>query len=350
MNGLSVNLHLMMASFYKPTMQRHKIIVESSPFPSDQHVVESQIMWHGLYEPDQSVVRILPDDDDGFLFSTESILRVIDQHAQDTALVLLPGVQFYSGQLFDIPTITAHAKKRGITVGWDLAHAVGNVELRLHDWDVDFACWCNYKYINSGPGSLGGAFVHQRHGAVDLSAGAAQAYHTRLTGWYGNEKKTRYKTNGKFHPTAGAAGYQVSNPSVMDLATLSAALTVFDRTSMRDLRSKSLLLTTYTQCLLDEMVDETKSNGPPLFTLVTPRDPLQRGAQLSLQFRDGVTLDGVMEALEYEGIVVDRHRPTFVRITPAPLYSRFEDVWRFVSSLRDALALARLPVSSDLDE
>lgn len=346
MNGLSVNLHLMMASFYKPTRQRHKIIVEWSPFPSDQHIVESQVMWHGLYEPSQSIVRI-PPNDDICTFSTETILSVIDQHAEETALLLLPGVHFYSSQLFYIPTISAHAKKHGITVGWDLAHAVGNVELRLHDWDVDFACWCNYKYINSGPGSLGGAFVHQRHGSVDFDADRDHVYRARLSGWYGNEKSTRYSTNRRFKPTLGAAGYQVSNPSVMDLATLSAALTVFDKTSMRCLRSKSLVLTAYTEYLLDQILAETKCDEP-VFILVTPRDPLQRGAQTSLRFRDKVTLDGVMEALEDEGIVCDRHRPDLMRISAAPLYSRFEDVWRFASALRDSLGLPRLPVSSDL--
>lgn len=180
MNTLTANLHLMMASFYRPTEKRHKVILEWRPFPSDHYVIESQIQWHGL-NPKQSMVQIQPDDT--FYLSTEKILTTIDEHANETAMILLPGIQYYSGQLLDIPTITRYAQERGIVVGWDLAHAAGNVELKLHDWNVDWACWCTYKYICAGPGAIAGAFVHERHGAVDYSRGCdSPRFRHRLSG------------------------------------------------------------------------------------------------------------------------------------------------------------------------
>ncbi|KAK5987060.1 Kynureninase 1 [Cladobotryum mycophilum] len=335
MNTLTVNLHLMMASFYRPDEKRHKIILEWRPFPSDYYAIESQITWHGL-DPEKSMVKIEPDGHS--LISTEKILATIDEHADSTALLLLPGIQYYSGQLFDIPRITAHARKHGIIVGWDLAHAAGNVELKLHDWDVDFACWCTYKYINAGPGAIGGAFVHERHGAVEWKDGSDRpTFRPRLLGWYGGDKSVRFNMDNKFVPTVGAAGYQASNPSAVDLASLSAALSVFAKTSMHDLRSKALVLTAYAEHLLDTMLEES-GDATPLFRVITPRDPAQRGTQLSVLLREGL-LDNVIVALEENGVMCDRRKPDVIRVAPVPLYSRFEDVWKFMSVLRGALGL-----------
>ncbi|QPG95129.1 Kynureninase 1 [Epichloe festucae Fl1] len=337
MNTLTINLHLMMASFYKPDAKRHKIILEWKPFPSDHYAIESQIVWHGL-DPGKSMVKIEPDDNG--IIPTEKILRTIDEHADDTALLMLPGIQYYSGQLFDMPRITAYAKARGIVVGWDLAHAAGNVELKLHEWDVDFACWCTYKYINAGPGAIGGAYVHERHGKVEWEDGADKpSYQPRLMGWYGGDKSVRFNMDNKFVPTPGAAGFQLSNPSAMDLAALSGALSVFAKTTMRDIRSKALVMTAYAEFLLDQMLEETKDDATALFTILTPRDPLQRGTQLSVLLRDAGLLDKVTRALEENGAICDKRKPNVIRVAPVPLYTRFEDVLAYVQILRSALFL-----------
>ena len=339
MNTLTVNLHMMMASFYKPTEKRHKIILEWKPFPSDHYAIESQVVWHGL-DPAKSMVKIEPDDDS--IIPTEKILRTIDEHGDETALLLLPGIQYYTGQYFDMPRITAHARAKGITVGWDLAHAAGNVELKLHDWDVDFACWCTYKYINAGPGSIAGAFVHERHGRVEWQADDSDHtgqpwYRPRLMGWYGGDKSVRFNMDNKFVPTPGAGGYQVSNPSAIDLASLTGALSVFGKTSMRDLRSKALVLTAYAEHLMDEI--QASAGGKPLFRIITPRDPAQRGTQLSVLLASQELHDAVSAALEENGVMCDKRKPNVIRVAPVPLYTRFEDVWRFMQILRGALGM-----------
>lgn len=334
MNTLTVNLHLMMASFYRPDRAgRHKVILEWRPFPSDHYAIESQVRWHGL-DPETSMVKIQPDADS--CISTEDVLATIDAHAHDAALILLPGIQYYSGQLFDMPRITAHARSKGLVVGWDLAHAAGNVELKLHDWDVDFACWCTYKYINAGPGSIAGAFVHERHGGVTRDEQGKMVFHPRLSGWYGGDKSVRFNMDNEFVPTPGAAGYQCSNPSALDLAALSGALSVFGKTTMRDLRSKALVLTAYAERLLDGIEAEA---GRPLFRVLTPRDPRQRGTQLSVMLIGEGVLDDVAAALEQAGAVCDKRKPNVIRVAPVPLYSRFEDVWRFMQILRGALGM-----------
>ncbi|KAK6855275.1 hypothetical protein PG995_008807 [Apiospora arundinis] len=339
MNTITANLHLMMASFYKPTEKRHKIVLEWKPFPSDFYAIESQIQWHGL-DPTKSMVQIQPDHDDDFIISTEKILAAIDEHADETALLLLPGVQYYSGQLFDIARITKYAQEKGIPyVGWDLAHAAGNVELSLHDWNVDFAVWCTYKYINAGPGSIAGAFVHERHGKVEKDPEAIHGFRHRhrLAGWYGEDKSVRFDMANRFQPTPGAGGFQVSNPSAVDLASLSAALSVFGQTRMRELRSKSLALTAYAQHLLDEIrAEKTSTVGPPPFRVITPRDPLQRGCQLSVLLRPGL-LETVGAALHAGGVVCDQRKPDVIRVAPVPLYCDFVDVYNFMSILRRAI-------------
>lgn len=348
MNGLSVNLHLMMASFYKPTIKRHKILTELGPFPSDQYVVESQVRWHGLYAPEESIVTIRPSNNGSAVICTEHILRAIDQHADQTALLLLPGIHYYTGQLFDIAAITGHAKRYGIIVGWDLAHAVGNVELQLHEWRVDFAVWCHYKYINCGPGSIAGAFVHSSHceGNVRDKGTAKTAPLLRLAGWYGSKPETRYNRDMQnFIPIEGAAGFQVSNPSAMDLSILSAAVSIFSLTSMHELRSKCLALTSYAEFLLDGIIAELELQSPteqPPFTFVSPRDPVQRGAQLSLEIREQSAIDHIMETFAENGIICDVRKSGLLRLTPTSMYTRFEDVWLFAKALRQAL---RMPES-----
>ncbi|KAI6901195.1 hypothetical protein D0869_02403 [Hortaea werneckii] len=339
MNTLSANLHLMMASFYKPTEKRHKVILEWRPFPSDHYVIESQIQWHGL-DPKQSMVQLQPDDD--FYLSTEHILSEIDKHAEETAMILLPGIQYYSGQLLDIEHITKYTQEKypHIIVGWDLAHAAGNVELKLHDWNVDWACWCTYKYICAGPGAIAGAFVHERHGKVEHTQGPGgeniPVFRHRLEGWYGHDKSSRFNMDNKFEPTPGAGGFQLSNPSAIDLASLSAALSVFGQTSMHDLRSKSLALTAYAQHLLNRILADSSSEKPP-FRCITPRDPLQRGTQISVLLREEL-MDQVSKALVDGGVVCDKRKPGVIRVAPVALYCTFEDVFNFMRILRTALA------------
>ena len=325
MNTLTVNLHLMMAAFYKPEGKKTKIMNEWRPFPSDWYAIESQIEWHGL-DPKEQMVLVEPDQ--GYVISTEKVLRLIDEHADELALILLPGIQYYSGQLLDIPTITAHAHKHGITIGWDLAHAAGNVELKLHEWDVDFACWCTYKYMNSGAGAIAGAFVHEKHG--DSKKNKA------LKGWYGHNKSSRFLMDNKFVPTPGAQGFQLSNPSVVDLTCLSASLSVFEKTSMAELRSKSLLLTAYAEHLLAQIAQRNIIDGDFPFQVITPSDPRARGTQLSVLFKEEL-MEEVSAALEGNGVICDKRKPGCIRVAPVPLYNTFGDVARFMQIIEEAL-------------
>ncbi|KAK4236847.1 kynureninase 1 [Achaetomium macrosporum] len=345
MNTLTVNLHLMMASFYRPTAKRHKIIAEWKPFPSDSYAISSQLQWHGL-SPSTSLIEIQPEPDTLYI-PTERILSIIDEHADSTALLLLPGIQYYTGQLFNIPLITAHARRHGITVGWDLAHAVGNVELALHEWGVDFAVWCTYKYLNAGPGAIAGCFVHERHhhhlndskvvnGGVEGKRGE---YVPRLAGWYGADKAVRFNMEKEFVPAAGAHGWQVSNPSAMDLACVGAALSVFGQTRMAELREKGMVLTGYLEWLLKGLLEEEEGQEPA-FRIITPASPLERGSQLSLLLRSGL-LQKVSEWLAEAGVVVDVRKPDVVRVTPVPMYCEFEDVWEFIDVFRRALKEAQ---------
>jgi kynureninase len=266
-------------------------------------------------------------------------LSVIDKYADELALVLLPGVQYYTGQFFDIKAITAHAQTKGIVVGWDLAHAVGNVPLQLHDWNVDFAAWCTYKYMNCGPGSIGGCFVHERHSKVQATTSDGTTsldYRPRLSGWWGSQKSSRFTMDNKFEPIPGAAGFQLSNPSVADCTAVRASLDVFKQTSMTALREKSLKLTSYLENLLDLLLEDQQAKlGKALFHIITPRNPDKRGAQLSVMLQPGL-LGKVMEILEENGVVVDERKPDVVRVAPAPLYNSYEDVRRFIEVFRTA--------------
>ncbi|KAL8822818.1 MAG: hypothetical protein Q9191_006453 [Dirinaria sp. TL-2023a] len=334
MESLTANIHLMMASFYRPTKDKYKVILEGKAFPSDHYAVDSQVRHHG-FDPDDALVLIEPEDAEEATISTSHILSTIDVHAASTALVFLPGVQYYTGQYLDIPTITAHAHSRGILIGWDLAHAAGNVELKLHEWEVDFAVWCNYKYLNSGPGSIASLFVHEMHGHVNVEAikHNENGYRPRLSGWWGGDRAIRFEMGGTFVPIPGAAGFQLGNPSALALTTVLASLEVFALTSMSALQDKSRALTGYLADLL--LQQPSDGRNPHLYRIITPLDPAGRGAQLSIRLGPGL-LKGVMKALEEKGVVVDERQPDVVRVAPAPLYNTFAEVWEFVNIFQAA--------------
>ncbi|PKS13308.1 hypothetical protein jhhlp_000079 [Lomentospora prolificans] len=339
MQTLTANLHFLMSAFYKPDKNgRHKIILEAKAFPSDHFLVETQIRHHGLSTRD-SMVLIEPSNWDEPLLSTEHILSVIEEHASTTALLLLPGIQYYTGQLLDIPRITEFARNRGIFVIWDLAHAAGNVVLKLHDWNVDAAAWCTYKYLNSGPGCIAGLFVHTRNSNVTTKfedEGSESGYINRLAGWWGNEKATRFAMANKYHPAVGAAGFQISNPSIIDITSVIASLEIYELAGGIDaLREKSKRLTAYLENLLNNMPREQRA----LFKQITSTNPDDRGAQLSLRLCPGL-LSTVMEELEKEAVFVDERKPNVIRVAPAPLYNTFEDCFNFVEVFTKALKVA----------
>jgi len=314
MNSLTVNLHLMMVSFYRPTPQRRKIAIEASAFPSDRYAVDSQIRFHG-FDPADSLVELRPRDGEAAL-RTEDIERLIEREGKSIALILIGGVNYYTGQFFDLERIARAGHAQGCIVGFDLAHAAGNVPLQLHDWDADFACWCSYKYLNSGPGSVAGCFVHERHAsAFDLP---------RFCGWWGHDKATRFKMGHDFQPIAGAEGWQISNPPILSLAAVKASLDLFDEVGMERLREKSLLQTGYLEFLLDGLATDA-------FTILTPRDPRQRGCQLSLAMK--VRGRETFDSLAASGIVCDWREPDCIRIAPVPFYNSFSDVHECVEAI-----------------
>ncbi|KAJ9158423.1 Kynureninase [Coniochaeta hoffmannii] len=340
MQTLTANLHFLMSAFYRPDINgRHKIILESKAFPSDHFAVETQLRHHGL-SSETSMVTLKSCHSEDNVLTTEEITSAIAEHADSTALILLPGIQYYTGQLLDIRTITAFAHKHGIFIIWDLAHAVGNVPLSLHDWDVDAAAWCTYKYLNGGPGCIGGMFVHYRNSVVTKDIAdekPEEGYQNRLAGWWGNDKRTRFVMANKFHPVGGAAGFQMSNPSILDITSLSASLEVFRLAGgVSELRKKSLRLTAFLENLFNEMPPEDRK----LFRIITPSDPDQRGAQLSVMLSNGL-LHTVMEELEARGVIVDERKPDVIRVAPAPLYNTFEDCVGFIDAFSAALAVCR---------
>ena len=363
METLTANLHLMMASFYRPTKEKYKVLIEGQAFPSDHFVVESQVRHHS-FDPQDAMVIIRKNmmDGDGSgpnypsILPTDHVLASIDAHANEAALVLLPGVQYYTGQVFDVPRITTHAHRKGLVVGWDLAHAVGNVPLQLHGWDVDFAAWCTYKYLNAGPGAIGGLFVHERHAVVNDASSKDQvngnpapkagveSYRPRLAGWWGSSKESRFAMDNRFAPIQGAAGFQLSNPSALDLSAVLASLSIFDQTSMEALREKSIAMTGYLEQLLDQW-PFVEDGGEKPYVIITPRKASERGAQLSVRLRPGL-LHRVMEALEDKGVVVDERKPDVVRVAPAPLYNTFEDCWTFIEVFQRACHNAVKSVSA----
>ncbi len=315
MNSLTTNLHLLMVSFYRPEGERYKILVETPTFPSDHYAVESHIRFHGN-DPEQGIIHLEPEAG-GHFASTEKILKTIQENKDGLALVMLSGINYYTGQFFDIEAITQAAHDVGIIAGWDLAHAAGNVPLKLHDWDVDFAVWCTYKYLNSGPGGPGGMFVHERHKKnKDLP---------RFAGWWGYDEESRFEMKPGFVPMEGAAGWQLSNAPVLAMSAHKAALDIFDQVGMDALRVKSEKLTAFTEFL----IRDKDPNGR--FELITPSDPTQRGAQLSLIAAENGR--ETYENITAKGIVADWRSPAVIRIAPVPLYNSFEDVFRFAEAL-----------------
>ncbi|KAI9207467.1 pyridoxal phosphate-dependent transferase [Polychytrium aggregatum] len=324
MNSLTVNVHLLMVPFYRPTTERFKIIMEGKAFPSDYYAIESQVKFHGL-DPKTTIVEIDPRDGE-YALRTEDILATIRREGSSTALVLISGIQYYTGQFFDIEAIAQAAREQGCLIGVDLAHAVGNVPLELHRWQVDFACWCSYKYLNSGPGGIGGAFVHSKH-AGDSSL-------SRFAGWWGTNPATKFQMSHEFEPIAGAAGYRLSNPSVLATIALLGSLQVFAETDMASLRHKSVRLTAYLELLVEHLQDKY----PGRLRIITPLDESQRGCQLSLLFLEEGRMMPVFERLLEHGVVCDERKPDVIRVAPAPLYNSFADVYQFFRCLDEALA------------
>ncbi len=321
MNSLTVNLHLMMVTFYRPTKQRFKIVIEDHAFPSDHYAVESQLRHHGI-DPADGLLLLKPRAGEDLL-RIEDIESLIEEQGDSIALLLLPGVQYYTGQVLPMAKLTELAHRNGICIGFDLAHAVGNVPLRLHDWNVDFACWCSYKYLNSGPGSVAGCFVHRRH--------AQNTQLPRFAGWWGHDKQTRFRMENRFQAIPTAEGWQLSNPPILSLAAIRASLDIFTEAGgMGPLRRKSEKLTAYLQFLLKREVGQ-------FISIITPEDPEQRGCQLSLCC-DARHLTGreLFQRLEENGVTCDWREPNVIRVAPVPLYNRFEDVYRFVETLQAA--------------
>jgi kynureninase len=318
MNSLTVNLHLMMATFYQPTKSRFKILMEDPAFPSDTYAIKTQIVHHGL-SAKEALILARPRSGE-FTVRTEEILDLIEKHGEELAVVLVGGVNFFTGQLFDIPTITGAAQKHGITVGVDLAHAIGNLPLSLHDWNVDFAVWCSYKYLNAGPGAVGGAFVHERH--------ASNTNLPRLAGWFGNDPNTRFRMHlePEFIPVPSADGWQISNPPILSMAPLRASLAIFEEAGMDALRQKSIKLTNYLQFLLED------GSSSKLFSVITPREADERGCQLSIQAQEHPK--ELFARLEVAGVKCDFREPNVIRAAPTPLYNTFHEVWRFADILR----------------
>jgi kynureninase len=314
MNQLTVNLHLLMVSFYRPTSRRHKIICEAQAFPSDQYAIESQVKFHG-FDPGGSIIEIAPRAGE-YSIRTEDILDAINAHNDSVALVLLGGVNYYSGQLFDIPTITTAAHNTGAIAGFDLAHAAGNVELKLHEWNVDFACWCSYKYLNSGPGGVAGVFIHEQHIRNESLP--------RFAGWWGNNKETRFKMEKKFDPIPTAEGWQLSNAPVLSMAAHKASLDIFEEAGMERLHQKRKTLSAFLHFVLNEgnKVAENRS-----VQLITPDNENERGCQVSLLVKENGR--AIFEKLIRQGVVADWREPNVIRVAPVPLYNTFEDAWRF---------------------
>jgi kynureninase len=320
MNTLTVNLHLLMASFYRPRGSRNKIVIESTAFPSDYFAVQSQIRLHGL-EPTDCLLEWRPREDG--LLSTEDLGAILEEHGESIALLLLPGVQYLSGQVLDMQTHCRMARDNGCHVGLDLAHAIGNVPLRLHDWAPDFAAWCTYKYLNAGPGAIAGAFVHAKHLTGD---GTRQ-----LTGWWGHDEATRFLMRHDFEPAAGAERWQLSNPPILSLAPVVASLEIFLEAGMDALRRKSLQQTDYLRFLLDESFAGRLST-------VTPMDA--RGCQLSLAVvDDALDARSIFRSLEAAGVVADWREPNVIRVAPVPLYNSFEDLFELSLRLAEAFEL-----------
>lgn len=318
MNSLTVNLHLMLVSFFKPSGDRFKVVIEKGAFPSDQYAITSQIRYHGL-DPRETLIELTPRGGESTL-RTEDIIETMERDGDSIATILLGGVNYYSGQAFDMKTITEAGHRVGAVVGFDLAHAVGNLELKMHDWDVDFAVWCSYKYLNGGPGAVAGAFVNERSAhSFDLC---------RLAGWWGHDKDSRFLMGPEFRPIPGAEGWQISNPPILQMAALRASLEIFEEVGMPALREKSASLSGYLEFLVDNIGDDRIS-------IVTPRDQAQRGCQLSIRVNGGDR--SLHQRVVSQGVSADWREPDVIRVAPAPLYNSFSEVFKFSQILKECL-------------
>jgi kynureninase len=324
MNTLTANLHFMMVSFYRPTKTRHKILIEEHAFPSDHYAVESQVKFHG-FDPDESMLLIKPRDGEE-LIRNEDVLALIEEQGDSIALIMLPGVQYYTGQVFDMKNITQAGHKKGCLVGFDLAHAAGNIPMQLHDWQVDFACWCTYKYMNSGPGSVAGCFVHQNHHHDESLP--------RFAGWWGHDKMSRFKMENKFKPMKSAEAWQLSNPPVLSLAAIRGSLdTIKMAGGIKALREKAMKLTGFMRYLLEtDLSNELE--------ILTPSDMQFAGTQLSIAIKlsnDSERGKRIFDAIEAKGVTGDWRYPNVIRVAPVPLYNSFEDAFRFVQIMKAAV-------------
>ncbi len=316
MNALTVNLHLLMLSFYKPTNDRFKIIMEAGAFPSDQYAVETLVKHFGL-NPAEAIIEIAPMDGKKTL-STNQIIEAINQVGSSLAMVLFGGINYYTGQFFDLKAITEATHKVGAIAGFDLAHVTGNIPLSLHDWNVDFAAWCSYKYLNAGPGAVGGYYIHEKH--------ASNENMPRLAGWWGNDEKLRFKMEKGFIPKTNASGWNISTAQVFNMVGLKASLEIINQAGIDRMREKSIVLTAYLSYLLKQL-DRIS------FEIITPEDTEQRGAQLSLFFKEKAK--EIHNKLIDNGVIVDFREPGVIRVAPAPLYCSFEDVFKFYEILKN---------------
>ncbi len=322
MNSLTTNIHLLFVSFYRPTKTRYKIISEAKMFPSDRYLLETQAQFHG-FDPDNAIIEVAPREGER-LIRHEDILAAIAANAEDLAMVFFGGVNYFTGQLFDMPGLTTAAHEVGAIAGFDLAHAAGNVPLSLHDWSVDFAAWCSYKYLNSGPGNVGGIFVHERHGrSFDLP---------RFGGWWGHDKSTRFQMKSGFKPMEGAEGWQLSNAPVLGMSAMKASIDIFADVGMQALREKSEKLTGYLEFTIDQLAAEFPDAE---ISMITPRDPARRGSQISIDIagRERKLFDKMIAA----GVIADFREPCIIRMAPVPLYNSFEDVFTFGEVMRKLL-------------
>lgn len=318
MNTLTANLHLMMVSFYRPDAKRNKIIIEGAAFPSDKYAVASQIRFHG-FDPAESLIQLRPRPGEETL-RTEDIEAVLRDNADSVALLMLGGVNYYTGQFFDLEYLAKVGHEIGAMVGYDLAHAAGNVELKLHDWEVDFAVWCHYKYLNSGPGAIAGAFVHQKH-LNDPNI-------PRFEGWWGTDKKSRFLMKDTFEPMPSAESWQLSNAPVFSMTPLLASLELFEEVGIQKLNEKSRQMTAYLEYLLLQIDNDR-------IRIITPSTPKDRGCQLSIQVQNGNK--AIFDRITAQGVVADWREPDVIRVAPVPLYNSYLDVFKFVNILKDSL-------------
>jgi kynureninase len=322
-HSLTTNLHLLMVSFYQPKGKRTKILCEAKAFPSDQYALESQVKFHG-FDPAEHLIEVAPREREQ-LIREEDIIAAIEKYGDEIAMIMIGGVNYYTGQLFDMETITKAGHKAGAIVGFDLAHAAGNINLKLHDWGVDFAAWCGYKYLNSSPGGVSGMFVHERH--------AYKPELPRFAGWWGYDKETRFLMQPGFNPMKGAEGWQLSNAPVLGMAAHLASLEIFEEAGMDRIGEKRDLMTAYMEFVIDTI--SSQNSDRVQFEIITPRDKTKRGAQLSIMAKgQGKAL---FDALSAEGVVADWREPNVIRIAPAPLYNSFEDCYWFGQLLEKAI-------------